>query len=123
MAQRIRIVIADDHQRSRGGLRALIASRLELEVVGIAGNGKEAIALADQLRPDIVVMDVEMPEMDGLQATRFIKAHWLHIRVVALSIASSHHEAANEAGADAFVAKGDAPDRLLAVMLGNTPNA
>ena len=68
----IRILLADDHAMLRAGLRALLSAEPDLEVVGEAGNGEEAVALAEQLRPDVVVMDISMPVLDGLEATRRI---------------------------------------------------
>jgi hypothetical protein len=71
-----RVLIADDRPRSRSGLRALLDLRPEIAVVGEAADGREAVRLAEELRPDVVLMDVKMPVMDGLQATRIIKERW-----------------------------------------------
>jgi DNA-binding NarL/FixJ family response regulator len=70
----IRILLADDQQLVRGGLRALLDAEPDLEVVGEAGNGAEAARLAAELEPDVVLMDIRMPEVDGLEATRTITA-------------------------------------------------
>jgi DNA-binding NarL/FixJ family response regulator len=72
-ARRARIVIADDHLLTRAGLRAVLAEDPEFELVGEAVNGGEAVALSRSLRPDLVLMDVRMPDMDGLEATRVLK--------------------------------------------------
>jgi DNA-binding NarL/FixJ family response regulator len=69
----VRLVIADDHHLVRRGLRSMLAGEPDLEVVGEAENGREALELCRELRPDLVLMDVRMPQMDGLQATRAIK--------------------------------------------------
>jgi DNA-binding NarL/FixJ family response regulator len=71
--QPARLVIADDHELSRTGLRGMLASEAGLEVVGEATNGREAVVLTRRLRPDLVLMDLRMPELDGLAATRAIK--------------------------------------------------
>src|SRR5215470_19550633 len=69
-----RILIADDHELSRLGLRTMVQPEADLEVVGEAATGREAVELTRQLEPDLVLMDIRMPDMDGLVATRAIKA-------------------------------------------------
>ena len=81
-----RVLLADDQKIVREGLVSLLSEDSGIEVVGEAGDGREAVELADRLRPDVVVMDVSMPQLDGDEATRQIKAHWPQTRVVALSM-------------------------------------
>jgi len=83
----IRVVIADDHVLFRRGLRRLLQQR-GMEVVGEASNGRQAVQLATELAPDVVVMDLSMPVMDGVEATRAIVAHDARARVLMLTIAA-----------------------------------
>ena len=78
--------MADDHQVVRDGLRLLIDGQGDMRVIGEAGNGKEALRQARDLKPDVVVMDLSMPEMNGLQATERLKAESPGIKVVALTV-------------------------------------
>jgi two-component system response regulator NreC len=84
--KRIRILLADDHAVVRQGFKMILAEQPDMEIVGEAGNGREALALAESLKPDIVVMDVAMPELNGIEATRRIGESVPHTRVVALSM-------------------------------------
>lgn len=116
MTQPIRVLIADDSVRTREGLRALFAAWPEILVIGEVGNGREAVSMAAQQLPDIVLMDLSMAVMDGVQATRLIKQQWPRVSVIVLTMYADQQAAALAAGADAFVIKGSAPERLLAAM-------
>lgn len=113
----MRVLIADDRPRSRQGLRALLATQSEIEVIGEAGDGREALRLVGESRPDAVVMDARMPMMDGLAATRTIKEQWPDVRVVVLTMYSSHRGEAMDSGADAFLVKGCPTEELLEAIL------
>jgi DNA-binding NarL/FixJ family response regulator len=111
-----RVLIADDRPRSRSGLRAVLALRPEIEIVGEAADGQEAVRLVAQCRPDVVLMDARMPVMDGVEATRLIKERWPEIRVVVLTIHASYRADALAANADVFLIKGcPAADLLRAI--------
>jgi DNA-binding NarL/FixJ family response regulator len=110
------ILIVDDDQASREGLRELFELRPNVTVIGEAIDGEEAVNLADALHPDLVVMDVQMPRMDGLEATRQIKQHTPAIRVVLLTMYREYRAAALRSGADAFLVKGDGIGPLLAAL-------
>jgi DNA-binding NarL/FixJ family response regulator len=116
MAQPIRVLIADDSARTREGLRVLFATWPEIMVVGEAADGQEALRLVAESRPDVVLMDLHMPVLDGVQATQRIKQQWPSITVIVLTIYAVEQSAALAAGADAFVIKGTAPERLLTAM-------
>jgi DNA-binding NarL/FixJ family response regulator len=112
-APQLRIVIADDRARTRSALRALFAAYPGYKVVGEASDGNEALERVEQLRPDLVVLDLRMPHMDGITATTLIKSQWPTVRVIVHSLAIECREQALAAGADAFVPKGGRPDALL----------
>src|SRR5262252_5277661 len=84
--RRTRILLADDHAVVRQGFKMILSAQSDMEVVGEAANGRETVELAEQLKPDIVVMDVAMPELNGIEATRRVVASLPHSRVVALSM-------------------------------------
>jgi two-component system response regulator NreC len=83
---KIRILLADDHAVVRQGFKLILAAQPDMEIVGEAGNGREAVELAENLKPDVVVMDVAMPELNGIEATRRLAESVPHARVVALSM-------------------------------------
>ena len=118
MEQKIRLLIADDRLPSRDGLRALAATWPQVEVAGEAGDGREAVRQVEACCPDVVLMDIRMPAMDGLAATRIIKERWPRIRVVILTMYPVYHTEALSAGADAFLVKGCPTEDLLRAIIG-----
>jgi DNA-binding NarL/FixJ family response regulator len=116
MAQPIRVLIADDSERARNGLRALLTTWPEVEVVGEAADGEAAVRGVAECRPNVVLMDLQMPVMDGLQATRLIKNTWPEVSVVVLTSYLDQQSAARGAGADAFVIKGSTLERLVSAL-------
>ncbi len=114
----IQVLIADDHPRSRLGLRALLATLPQVNVIGEAINGQEAVSLAESSHPDVIIMDAHMPEMDGLEATRRIKHCCPQIRIIMLSAYNNYRAEASAAGADGFLAKGCPIEALWAAILG-----
>ena len=116
MVQQLRILIVDDQPRARKSLRALLSTWHQVGEIREAGDGREAVRLAGELQPDVVLMDVRMPEIDGLEATVQIKARWPQVKVIVLSMYTEYRNEALAAGADAFVAKSDAPGGLLQTL-------
>jgi DNA-binding NarL/FixJ family response regulator len=112
MNELVRILITDDQQPTRQGLKALLSFTAQVEIVGEASNGQEAVQMAGRHQPDVVLMDMHMPVMDGLEATRIIKSRWPGIGIIALTIHPTYRLAAFEAGADAFLLKGCAAELL-----------
>ncbi|MFN8557369.1 MAG: response regulator transcription factor [Dehalococcoidia bacterium] len=115
MTEPIRVMLADDHAVLRAGLRALLNAEPDIEVVGEAGDGQEAVALAERLKPDIVVMDITMPRMDGLMATRQIAARLPETRVLILTMHTEDQYLLQvlEAGGAGYVLKRSADTELM----------
>src|SRR5689334_7861110 len=105
----IRVLIVDDRPRTRRALGALLAGHKGCKVVGEAADGLEALDSVERLRPDLVLLDVWMPRLDGVAATAAIKDRWPATRVVVHSLAEERRAEALAAGADAFVPKGMPP--------------
>ena len=113
-----KIVLADDHQVVRLGLRTLLESAPGFQVVGEAGDGLEAIRLAEQLSPDVVILDLLMPRLNGIEAARQIHARFPHMRIVILSMFDSEAYVveALSTGASAYVLKGSTTEELVAAV-------
>ncbi len=116
---KIRALIVDDMPHLRQELRTLLQLTDEVQVIGEATNGAEAITQAEQLRPDVIVMDLEMPVMDGITAAREIKAHGWADRIIMLSVHADTDamQRAREAGVDVFVDKASHFEKLLSVIV------
>ena len=115
LSRKIRVLLADDHRILRQGVRMLIDSQKDMEVVGEAKTGREAIEEARRLKPDVVVMDVSMPELNGIEGTRHICDEMKHTRVLALSM---HKDAVYvreilRAGARGYLLKDSEDDDLV----------
>jgi DNA-binding NarL/FixJ family response regulator len=110
----INLIVADDHALARGGLKAMLGAEDDLEVVGEAADGGEAVDLALKLRPDVVVMDIRMPKVDGIEATRRLRAHNGAPNVLVLTTfdLDEYVYEALRAGAGGFMLKDAAPSQL-----------
>ena len=116
MIKLLRILIVDDQKHARRSLKALLATRFQLVDTCEATNGMDAIRCVEECKPDIVLMDARMPDMDGIDATRIIKMKSAHIPVIVLSLYPEYEADALAAGARAFISKGEPPERLLEVL-------
>jgi DNA-binding NarL/FixJ family response regulator len=113
----IRLLLAEDHPVVRAGLERLLANEADIDIVGAAANGREAVELALELQPDVVLMDISMPVMDGVEATRRItEVKGTAVRVVILTSFSDRTEiiAALDSGASGYLLKDAEPEELLA---------
>jgi len=115
---KIRVLLADDHAIVREGVRIILESQPDMEVVGEATDGREAVAKANQLKPDIVLLDISMPGMSGLEACRLIKEESPQVQVLALTIHESYEYFFRiiHCGASGYVVKGATSQELLAAI-------
>jgi signal transduction histidine kinase len=113
-----RVMLVDDHAMVRAGIKNILDNQENLAVVGEASDGQEAVSLATQLRPDIVIMDVNLPILDGVAATREITRRCPEVRVIGLSVHESSHwkDAIMKAGAVGFVSKGSVTEELYSAI-------
>ena len=122
MRERIKVLLADDHPLLAIGLRMTINEWEEFDVVGIASDGVEAVALCKELRPDLVIMDMQMPRLTGPEAISQIKAHNPAVRVLALTTFDDAETVSHalESGCDGFLLKVIEPDKLRTSLLSVT---
>lgn len=118
MRRKIRVLLADDHRMVRQGFRRILQGEDDMDVVGEAGNGREAVEMARAMKPDVVVMDVTMPELNGIEATRRIREISPFIRVVALSV---HRDGIYvreivRAGAEGYILKESGDTELISAV-------
>ncbi|OQY80961.1 MAG: DNA-binding response regulator [Anaerolineae bacterium UTCFX3] len=114
----IRLLLVDDHAVVRSGLRMLLASESDVEIVGEAGSGSEAVTAAASARPDVILMDIGLPDMTGIEATRVVKSGFPEIAIVALTIHEDEEYFFRmlDAGASGYVPKRAAPEELLTAI-------
>ena len=115
MTSSIRVLVADDHAIVRKGIRALLATEPDIEVVGEAENGREAVTEVERLRPDVILMDLVMPEMDGIEAIRRITARQSEARILVLTSFAADDKVfpAIKAGALGYLLKDSGPEELV----------
>ena len=118
MTAKSRILIVDDNHSFRKGMQALLEIQPDMQVVGQAPNGHKALELVEELLPDIVLLDAQMPGMSGVEVTRKIKSRWMQMKVILMTMYADYRSKAIAAGADAFLSKGIPPEHTLAVIRG-----
>ncbi len=118
MADKIRILLVDDHAILRAGLRAILRDEADIEVVGEASDGREAVAKAERLLPDVTLMDISMPVMDGLEATRRIHQNHPEMKVLVLTIHDNEEYLFQvlEAGGSGYLMKKSAVTELISAI-------
>ena len=118
MKKKIRILLADDHRMVRQGFKLILQGQEDMAVIGETGNGREAVELAQSLKPDVVVMDVTMPELNGIEATRRIRETQPFVRVLALSVHRDdvYVREIVRAGAEGYILKESADSELIAAV-------
>ncbi|HYF75685.1 MAG TPA: response regulator transcription factor [Symbiobacteriaceae bacterium] len=114
----IRVLICDDHIMVRQGVRMVLQSEADIELVGEAGRGEEAVALAEQLKPEVVIMDLSLPDISGIEATKRIKAVLPNTRIIALTMHEEEPYVMEvlRAGAEAYIVKRSAASDLVNAM-------
>lgn len=121
----IRIIIADDHSIFREGLRTLLDACSDMQVIGEAENGQQALSLVQNLNPDVAVIDINMPVMNGIEATRLIKERVPRVYVIGLSMHSEQvvKDSFISAGGDQFVSKGGSLSTFPEIIRASGPGS
>jgi two-component system nitrate/nitrite response regulator NarL len=116
----IRVLLVDDHALFRKGVAELLSTEPDFELVGEAGDGIRAVEMARELMPDVILMDISMPGIDGLEATRRIKAEIPYVRIIILTVSESDHSLfdAIKSGAQGYLLKNVQPEALLETLNG-----
>jgi DNA-binding NarL/FixJ family response regulator len=114
--KKLTVLVVDDQASNRHGIMALLEFKPDIKVTREASNGREAVQIVAEEQPDVVLMDVRMPVMDGLEATRRIKERWPQVKVIVLTMYPSNEAEALAAGADHFLLKENASGSLTKVI-------
>lgn len=113
-----RVLLADDHPRVRAGIRNLLEKASDIEVIGEARDGEEALKLAEDLSPDVLLLDMEMPQMSGVEVARKLRAQGSPVRIVALSAYHDRQyiQAMLSTGASGYLTKDEAPEKIVGAV-------
>ena len=118
MKKTTRLIVADDSPPARHGLCAILAAQPGMDIVGEASQGAEALTMVEAQLPNVALLDVRMPIMNGIEAARAIKKRWPQVRVVLISMYADYQNEALASGADAFLVKGCPAEELISTVLG-----
>jgi YesN/AraC family two-component response regulator len=121
MSEPTKIMVVEDNSRARSALAAYISLQTGIRITAEASNGLEAISKIRSCPPDVVLMDMQMPVMDGLEATKIIKKRWPWVKVIVLTIYQNYQSKALSAGADAFLVKGCPVAELISTVFTLVP--
>jgi len=116
MDKPVKIMVVEDNSRARSALAAYLSLQVGIRITAEASNGLEAIGKVKTCPPDIILMDMQMPVMDGVEATKIIKKNWPHIKIVALTMYANYELEALSAGADAFLVKGCSVSEMISAI-------
>src|SRR5512147_1856679 len=116
MDKATKIMVVDDSSRARNGLAAYLSLQAGIRITAEASNGQEAISKIKSCLPDLILMDIKMPIMNGLEATRIIKKNWPQIKVLALTMYSNYEPEAVSAGADAILVKSCSSNEIISTI-------
>jgi DNA-binding NarL/FixJ family response regulator len=122
MIKKIRILVVDDSLSFRMGMRALLEIQPDMQMVGFAPNGHKAMDLIEELQPDLVLLDAQMPDVTGIEVTQKIKGRWPNMKVILMTMHPDYRVKSIEAGADAFLTKGLPPENVLSLIRGIANN-
>jgi DNA-binding NarL/FixJ family response regulator len=116
----IRVILADDHVVVRIGIRNLLSRSTDISVIGEASNGVEAIQLVDELKPDVLLLDMEMPELDGVEVARRLRAAKAPVKILALSAYNDKQYILSmfDQGAAGYLTKDEAPEKIIEAVRG-----
>lgn len=117
MNEKLRLMIVDDNPHARKALSAFISTQDWSGAISEATNGEDALEKIEGHHPDVILMDIHMPIMDGLQATQIIKNRWPQIKIVVLTIYADYKSQAYQVGADAFLVKGCSMEKMTSTIL------
>jgi DNA-binding NarL/FixJ family response regulator len=114
--KKIRIMIVDDNNSFRLGMQALLKIQPDMLVVGLALNGRKALEMLEKARADLVLLDAEMPGLNGIEVTQRVKGRWPGVKVILMTMYPDYRAKSIEAGADAFLTKGLPPEHVLSLI-------
>lgn len=118
MCEKIRIMVIDDSYSFRLGLKALLDIQADMQVVGEASSGDQVLDLVEAHQPELILLDAQMPGLDGIEVTRVLKDCYPGIKVILMTMFADYRPSAIAAGADTFLTKGIPPEHILALIRG-----